>query len=272
MDRLLSKSRFDFNDLVELMEFLRSKDGCPWDIKQTHDSLMNCTLEEAYEVVEAIRNEDIANLREELGDLLLQVVFHSTIAKDNNDFNIDDVITELVTKLIRRHPHVFKKEDKLNREEVSDNWEAIKQTEKEYDTYSSQLRSVPKVLPSLIRATKVQKKAAKVGFDFENFEDALKKVYEELEEVKEAYIEKNDKNIEEELGDLLFSIVNISRFFKLNAENSLTNAIEKFINRFEGIEMLAKERNQSITHMTIQELDFLWDTIKEINNNRENDC
>jgi tetrapyrrole methylase family protein/MazG family protein len=273
MDKFINKSSYSFDDLVKIMELLRSESGCPWDREQTHNSLVSCTIEEAYEVVEAINNNDVLNLREELGDLLLQVVFHSKIANDNNNFNIDDVINEIVNKLIRRHPHVFGDKNKsINEDEVIETWDAIKKTEKEYITYSDQLKSVPKALPALIRAWKVQKKASKVGFDFNSFNDAFNKIGEELEEVKEAYEMSNIDKLDEEIGDLFFSVVNISRFLKINAENSLTNAIEKFINRFEGVEQLAVQKGLVIENMSIEELDALWEKVKVINSNRENDC
>lgn len=262
-----------FKRLIEIMELLRGENGCPWDREQSHETLASCALEEAYEVVEAINEKDFDNLREELGDLLLQIVFHATIAKEDNRFTIKDVIDELNEKLIRRHPHVFKENIDINKSsEVEKTWDEIKKEEKKHRTCTDEIKSVPKALPALIRATKIQKKAAKYGFEFSSIEDVFGKIDEEVIELKNAY--KNDKiiEVEEEIGDLLFSIVNFSRFFKINAENSLTNATEKFINRFEGIEKLAQEDNKEINTMSLKELDYYWNRIKEINNNRENDC
>ncbi|QUI25545.1 nucleoside triphosphate pyrophosphohydrolase [Vallitalea pronyensis] len=264
---------YSFQDLLNIMKLLRSDDGCPWDRVQTHDSLRNATLEETYEVLDAIDNKDMDNLKEELGDILLHVVFHSQIASDNHVFTVDDVIHGICEKLIRRHPHVFQAKEQKTPDEVTIKWDEIKKIEKNHVSYSDDMKKVPKAMPALMRAAKVQKKARDVGFDFQNIDEAMSKVHEELSELQEAINSEDLSHISEEYGDLLFSIVNISRFFQLNPEFSLTNATEKFINRFEGIENLAKQQGLSIRDMTITQLDKLWEQQKElIRNNRKNDC
>lgn len=263
---------------------LRSKDGCPWDIEQTHESLKNCMIEEAYEVCEAIDIYDATkkdeNLCEELGDVLLQVVMHSQIAAGENRFSIEDVIHGVGEKMIRRHPHVNFDDTVMQRgtseknrtiptadevttsDDVSAKWEEIKQKEKQETSVSESLVSVPKAFPANIRATKVQKKAAKIGFDFENYKQVLSKVHEELQELEDA-IDLGDKSqIDEEFGDLMFSMVNLSRFLQLNAENSLTNATNKFINRFIDVERLALANCMHLGEMSIDELNALWEQVK----------
>ncbi len=257
-----SGSYYTYDDLVEVMSHLRSEEGCPWDREQDHKSLKVTTLEEAYEVVEAINMEDDENLIEELGDLLLQVVFHAQIAGDEARFTMNEVTDTIVKKLIRRHPHVFSTTDVKDAEEVTVNWDAIKRAEKDHKTVSDELKSVPKALPALVRAGKVQKKAARIGFDFPDWSEAFKKVEEETMELHKALQNMDKPRIEEEFGDLLFSIVNVSRFLEVNPENSLTNTIEKFINRFEGVETLAKSRGLELSDMNLSEMDALWDEVK----------
>jgi tetrapyrrole methylase family protein/MazG family protein len=254
--------KYTFQDLKNIMKLLRSDEGCPWDKVQTHESLKDSTLEETYEVLEAINNKDMDNLKEELGDVLLQVVFHSQIASDNNMFNVEDVINGICEKLIRRHPHVFKEKEDKSPEEVTETWNAIKRIEKKHISYSNDMKNIPKALPALMRAVKVQKKAKEIGFDFQDTNQAFQKIFEETEELEEAIKNGNKSHIMEEYGDLLFSIVNISRFLKLNPEFSLTNATEKFINRFEGLENLARTKGLVISDITLQELDKLWEELK----------
>lgn len=268
MDEFLEKKRYGFEDLIEVMEVLRGTCGCPWDLEQTHESLKNSTLEETYEVIEAINNNDIENLKEELGDLLLHVIFHSKIAKDNDNFTIDDVCHNIVEKLIRRHPHVFSVKEMNNSEEVLQQWEEIKSKEKNNPLIYETLEDVPKAFPALLRAYKVQKKASKVGFDFKCSADAFSKVYEEINELEDAIQLGDNNQINNEYGDLLFSIVNISRFFELNPEFSLTNATEKFINRFKGIEQKAISKGLKLERMTVDEMDVLWKEYKKDNNNQ----
>ncbi|PKM53748.1 MAG: nucleoside triphosphate pyrophosphohydrolase [Firmicutes bacterium HGW-Firmicutes-5] len=254
---------YSFEDLLEVMTILRSEEGCPWDREQDHVSIKNAVIEEAYELVEAINKNDLSNLKEELGDLLLQVVFHSQIGKEAETFTIDEVVDGIVEKLLRRHPHVFDTVLAEDSETVLDQWDKIKLEEKSITTVTQDLRQVPKALPALIKAAKVQKKVGKIGFDFPDFHTAFGKLTEEAQELMEAYENKDLKAIEEELGDLLFSVVNISRFLGLNPENALTNALEKFINRFEGIENLAVSRGQDISQMGLAQMDALWSEVKK---------
>ncbi|MBH1940733.1 nucleoside triphosphate pyrophosphohydrolase [Mobilitalea sibirica] len=254
--------KYSFNDFYEIIQKLRSKDGCPWDREQTHDSLKTCLIEECYETIEAIDNQDMKNLCEELGDILLQVVMHSVIAQENHEFTLDDVISEVSEKMIRRHPHVFGDVTVHNSEDVVTNWEKIKQVEKKEGTIADEIIRVPKALPANIRAEKVQKKAAKAGMDFENQEQVFSKINEELNELQDA-IKIGDKSIiNEEFGDVLFSVINLSRFLQLNAENSLTNATNKFINRFVDVFSLAERRGQNLCDMTPAEQEVLWREIK----------
>jgi len=224
-------AKYTFEEFMDIIRKLRSRDGCPWDREQTHESLKSCLLDECYEVIEAIDNNDKDNLCEELGDVLLQVAMHSVIAEETGDFTIDDVIDAEAVKMIRRHPHVFGDVAVSNSEEVLKNWDEIKKQEKRTATIEDEFKNIPRALPALMRAEKVQRKAAKAGLDFENCKQALEKVKEELEKLSGA-VENCDKdNLSEELGDFLFSIVNLARFLQLNAEYSLTNATNKFINR-----------------------------------------
>ena len=260
------EKKYTFDELVQIIAKLRSKDGCPWDREQTHKSLKNCMIEEAYEVVEAIdiydESKDYHNLCEELGDVLLQVVLHSQIGKEEGSFHIEDVITGICEKMIRRHPHVFQNTQVNTTEDVLKNWEDIKKEEKNEENISQGMLAVPKALPANIRAEKIQKKAAKVGFDFANYEEALEKVYEELNELEMARKLGLKAHINEEFGDFMFSVVNLSRFLKLNAENSLTNATNKFINRFVDVENLAVAKQVHLDELSIDELNTLWAEVK----------
>lgn len=249
-------------EFVEIIRTLRGENGCPWDKEQTHETLKNCLIEECYEVVEAINLKDYKNLKEELGDVLLQVVMHSVIAEEKEQFTMKDVIQEISKKMVNRHPHVFASTKVEDTEEVLRNWEEIKRQEKKETTASESIIRIPKALPANIRAYKVQKKAAKYGFEFETYEQVLGKVYEELEELKMAKEEDDFVHIDEEFGDLLFSIVNLSRFLQVNAENSLTNATDKFINRFVSVEGIAKNHGKTLKELTAEQLDVLWQEVK----------
>lgn len=253
----------EFDTFVEIIRVLRSKNGCPWDREQTHESLRSCMIEEAYEVVDAIDKKDISNLREELGDVLLQVVMHGVIAEEQEEFKLEDIIQEVSDKMVHRHPHVFGTKEVKDSEEVLKNWEELKREEKKETTVSESIRRVPIALPANIRAAKVQKKAAKAGFDFDNYDEVLNKVYEELNELEEAKTTGDVCKIEEEFGDLLFSVVNLSRFLQINAENSLTNATNKFINRFVSVESLARLENRQLSELSIDEMNDLWNRVKE---------
>lgn len=255
------KKKYSFEDFIGIIAQLRSDTGCPWDKVQTHESLRQAMLEEAYEVVDAIDKEDEKNLCEELGDVLLQVVFHADIEKDQGTFDIGDVIDGITKKMIYRHPHIFGKANVETADKVLENWEELKKREKKHTTQTEVMKSVCDALPALSKAEKVQKKAANVGFDFPETADAMKKVYEECQELQEAMAVENG-NVEEELGDLLFSLVNISRFLKINPEFALTKATKKFINRFEYVEKSALSEGKHLSDMTLGELDLLWNKAK----------
>lgn len=250
--------------LLEIMEQLRSVNGCPWDKEQTHESLKRYLIEETYEVLEAIDVNNMHKVCEELGDLLLQVVFHAQIAKEQGSFDIKDVITEICEKLIRRHPHVFGDVTVSGVEEVNANWNSIKAVEKLQagEIIKSQLSGVPIELPALLRAEKIQKKAAEVGFDWPDYIGALDKITEEFEELKEAIKQNKSLNIKEELGDLIFAIVNLTRFFNVEPEGALTMTINKFISRFAYIEKEASTANKSLANYKLDELDKLWNEAK----------
>jgi len=254
---------YNFYDFMNIIRKLRSKEGCPWDREQTHDSLKTCLVEECYETLDAIDNKDTENLCEELGDVMLQVALHSVIAEEAGEFGIDDVITGVYEKMIRRHPHVFGDVEVENSDGVVKNWEEIKKKEKKPSSVVDEINGIPKAFPALIRAEKVQKKAAKSGMDFEGCTQALKKVEEELGELEETIGIGDIRGIEEEFGDLLFSIVNLSRFLQLNAENSLTNATNKFINRFVDAFALAESRDQNLVELSPMEQDALWREVKK---------
>ncbi len=235
---------------------LRGPGGCPWDIEQTHTSLRGGLIEEAYEVVDAIDTHDDANLREELGDLLLQVVFHAQIATEEGRFDFDALTHEHCEKLIRRHPHVFGGDSCEDSTAVLKRWEEIKRAEK--GGVESVLDHVSGALPALVRAEKIQKKAAKVGFDWPEVAPVFDKVREELHEIETAPAEK----VEEEIGDLLFSVVNLARKLHIDAETALHGATRKFSTRFRAIEALARERGLKLEAMSLTELDRLWDEVK----------
>ncbi len=254
----VSKNAYGFKDLVEIVRLLRSPGGCPWDQEQTHDSVRRAFLEEAYEVVEAIDEKNPNHLKEELGDVLLQVVFHARIEQEAGGFDMDAVADGICKKLIYRHPHVFAQTRVSGSEEVLQNWEELKRAEKGQETFTDTLNAVARSLPALWRAEKVQKKAKKAGFDWEDVSGALDKLSEELEELKEAAAQ--GTNIQEELGDLLFAAVNVSRFVKADPEEALNEATEKFIRRFARVEQLAGKT--PMTELSLEELDRLWDRAK----------
>jgi tetrapyrrole methylase family protein/MazG family protein len=253
--------KYTFDGLVNIMEKLRRPGGCPWDAEQTHESIKKCMIEETYEVIDALDSGDMTKVYDELGDLLLQVVFHAQIAKDNGDFDINDVIGAICRKLIRRHPHVFGEEKAGTAEEVLDRWDEIKKEEKEEKSGAEGLKSVPASLPALMRAQKVQEKAAKVGFDWDSIDGALDKVREETAELEEA--EKKGENMKEELGDLLFSVVNVARFLGVDAEEALFETTNKFVSRFSEVERMARESERNLSEMTLDEMDVLWEKAKK---------
>ncbi len=252
----------DFHDLIEVMNTLRGENGCSWDKQQTHESLKKYLIEECYEVLEAIDETDEDGIIEELGDVLLQVIFHAQIGKEQGYFNINDVIKGITNKMINRHPHIFENKENKNTQQVLENWENIKIKEKGFNSYTDTLKHVPKNLPGLMRADKVQQKAAKVGFDFHCVEPAMEKVLEELQEVKDVYKGKNRAKIVEEVGDLVFSTVNVARLLDIDPELAVNYTIDKFIDRFQYIEEMARDRNLDLANMSLAEMDVLWNESK----------
>jgi len=249
-----------FAQLCDIVAKLRSSNGCPWDREQTIASLIPSLLEEAYEVAGAVRANDDDNLREELGDLLLLIVMQGQIAAEDSRFTIQDVAREISEKLIRRHPHVFGDSKVRESEAVVKQWEAIKREEKKNDPHY--LAGLPAALPALMRAEKAQKKAARVNFDWRELRDVLTKVEEELAETKEAITANNAEAIADEIGDLLFAIVNLARKSKLNAESLLQSATDKFVTRFNEVEDRLRRRGGKLGEATLEELDAVWEEIK----------
>ena len=254
-----NEKKYTFSDLLEIMKVLRSENGCPWDKAQDHESIKYALLEEACEAMESLDKKGYDAFADELGDVLLQVVFHSQIGSENETFDIDDVLFHVCNKLITRHTHIFGDDKSDSSDNALDIWEANKKAEKGLKTQTEIMRDVCCYLPQLIRAEKVQKKASKVGFDWIDTSGALDKLKEEVLELESA---KTQENIEEELGDLLFSCVNVARFLKVNPEEALKKATDKFINRFEKVELLAKEDGKKLEDMTLSEMDELWDKVK----------
>lgn len=255
----LYKDHYDVNDLKKLVKVLRSPEGCPWDREQTHASITRDFIEEVYEVVEAISENSTEHLKEELGDVLLQVVFHADIEEDAGRFTLEDAADGVCKKLILRHPHVFSDVTAETSEEVLKNWDDIKRKEKNQETVTGAMKAVATSLPALWRAEKVQKKAAKAGFDWDSVDGALDKLQEEIAELREAIAK--GEGIDEEMGDLLFSAVNASRLLKRDPEAVLTAATDKFIARFELTEQLAAGEG-GFEGKSLEELDKLWDRAK----------
>jgi tetrapyrrole methylase family protein/MazG family protein len=251
----------DLNELIEIMSALRGEKGCPWDKEQTRESLKPFIVEESYEVLEAIDEKNPEAIKEELGDLLFQIVFQCRIAEERGEFGMEEVIEKIGKKMIARHPHVFGDADYKTSEEVLVHWEA--QKKREGKQRESILDGVPKTLPSLLRAHRLQDRASRVGFDWERVEDVLPKLEEELEEFRTALEGKNQEEIEDELGDIFFVLVNISRFVGINPEDALRKTISKFISRFRYIEMAAKDQGRILSDMSLAEMDELWDEAKK---------
>ncbi len=270
-----------FDELVQLMAKLRAPDGCPWDRKQTHESLKPYLLEETYEVLETIDKQDEPKLREELGDLLLQILFHAQIAAERKTFSMEEVMQLLADKLVRRHPHVFgeKGDDALTPDQVYSNWEQIKKSERQQAGRSeSVLDGVPKTLPALLRAFQIQARASRVGFDWpqngDGVHQVMNKVKEEIEELTDAYgtPEKRageadqaamQRHLEDEMGDVLFSLVNLARFLKVNPEDAMRRATDRFADRFHFIEAEASRMGRALESMTLAEMDALWEKAKQ---------
>lgn len=253
----------EFEKLVEIIARLRAPDGCPWDREQTSDSIKPNLLEETYEVLEAIDSRDMPELCSELGDLMMQAVFHAQFASERGDFDIEDSLRSINEKLIRRHPHVFGETQVAGSDDVLHNWEEIKRTEKGYEKRTSVLDGVPKAMPALARAMEISKKAAKAGFEWPNIGAVVDKMEEEVGELKHELAAGDRTRIFEEIGDLLFTVVNVARWCKVDPEDALRVMIERFSARFRRIEDAARESGRSIEDMTIQEMDAVWDRVKQ---------
>lgn len=256
------KDRYNVDDLLEIVAILRSENGCPWDKVQTHESIRKDFIEEVYEVIEAIDLKDTELLKEELGDVLLNTVFHAQIETENQNFTFDDVCNDICQKMIIRHPHVFGDISADTTEKVLNNWDKIKMDTKGQTTYTETLKSVAKSLPALMRAEKVGKRASKTNFDFPNVDETLKSVKSELQELELA-IQNDDKdNIYEEFGDLLFACTNLARKLGIDSERALFDATDKFIDRFTKVENLSRSNGNDMKSLDINQLDVLWQQAK----------
>ncbi|MFC1559752.1 nucleoside triphosphate pyrophosphohydrolase [Candidatus Margulisiibacteriota bacterium] len=263
------KKRSKFDELVLIVRKLRGPKGCPWDRVQTHETLKPYMVEEVYEALEAIDSKDSGKLAEELGDILLHIVMHSEMARAKKKFKIDDVISSISAKMIRRHPHVFSKNKVKSIDEVWQKWEEIKRKEvsNSSEKHKGTLESIPQSLPALYRSEKVQRRAARVGFDWDSVANAWEKVYEEQEEIhellKKSKRPKSIKALKEEIGDLLFAIVNVTRKLDIDAEEALQNATSKFMRRFKQVELMAKKKGKHLHKMKLKEMDKFWDEVKK---------
>ena len=255
--------KYSFEDFIRIIADLRGENGCPWDKEQTYKTMKSNVLEESYEVIDACETGGL-KLADELGDLLLQVVMLSQIAKEAGEFDITDVIDLISKKMIHRHPHVFGNVKADTAEEVLKNWDKIKREDKKDSSVTNSLMDITKTLPSVLKAHKVQSRASKVGFDWDNTDDVFGKVFEEIDELKAAYKSRNEADVHEELGDLMFSVINLSRFLKVNPELALNDSTDKFVNRFRKIEQEAKIQGKNIDDMTFEEMDSLWEKVKTI--------
>lgn len=258
------KDNYDINDFLRLITVLRSPGGCPWDRKQTHESIKKNFIEETYEVVEAINKADAQSLREELGDVLLQVAMHSEMESEKGSFDFNDVVNDICKKLIVRHPHVFGDVAAQSSDEALQSWDQVKLKTKGMKKQSEAIIKVPREFPALMRAQKVQEKAAKAGFDWDNVNGAVEKLHEEIDELETALAAGVGKDIEEEFGDVLFSCVNVSRFIGADSEEALTASTDKFIKRYLLVEQLAADDGVDMKSASIEELDKLWNKAKII--------
>lgn len=263
------KDKYNIDDLVAIIKVLRAPGGCPWDREQTHESIKKNFIEETYEVVEAINKQSTDMLREELGDVLLQIVLHSEMESENGNFSFDDVVNDIVQKLVVRHPHVFGEVVANNTAEALNSWDAVKLKTKGQKNQTESMLSVPRELPALMRAQKIQHKAAKIGFDWDNVGGAVDKLYEEIDELKTAMEQGKRFDIEVEFGDVLFSCVNIARFIDVDSEEALTASTDKFMSRFSLVEQMASEQGIDMKSSSIEELDRLWDKAKKIKNSEK---
>ncbi len=258
------KEKYNIEDLLTIMRLLRSEDGCPWDREQTHQSIRKNLIEETYEAAEAIDREDMPLLKEELGDVLLQVVFHARMEEEKGNFSFDDVADGICKKLIVRHPHIFADVTADNAEQVLANWDSIKKKEKGQQTAAETLAAVSSALPALMRAQKVQQRAARAGFDYDETGQAMADLESEVRELREALASDDSTAVEEELGDLIFAAVNVARFSKTDAEEALSRSTEKFMRRFERVEQLAGEEKLDLKEAPLDELNRLWKRAKEM--------
>ncbi len=268
-ESFVMKEHFDITELIDLMAFLRSDQGCPWDREQTHRSLRQNLLEEAYEVIDAIESGKPDRLCDELGDVLMQVVFHAQMAQEAGAFTFSDVVTAICNKLISRHTHIFGPDRAATPDAVIANWEKNKKREKGLDSQTQVLLDVPRALPALQRSYKVQQKAAQVGFDWDKADGPRQKIEEELAEIKEAF---DQDRLEDELGDLLFSVVNYARHLKVQPELALNRSTEKFIRRFAALEARAEAGNLKLGTLSLSEMDRLWDDVKQDEKGRKSDA
>jgi tetrapyrrole methylase family protein/MazG family protein len=259
----------EFDRLVQIFERLRAPGGCPWDAEQDHKSISKCIIEESYELFDAIGHEDKDHMQEELGDVLLQVIFHSIIARDLGEFSLKDVINGLADKLISRHPHVFTDVQLNSSKEVIRNWEKLKKSEKGKVERESILDGIPKSLPSILAARKIQSTVSRVGFDWKDADGVMEKIREEIAELDEAIHSKKTDAMEDEIGDLLFSVVNLARKCKVDPEAALRRTNRKFRKRFETIEKESKSRGISLEEMNLQEMDQIWEGSKHTDIERE---
>lgn len=258
------KDRYDIDDLIQLVTVLRAPGGCPWDREQTHQSIKKNFIEETYEVVEAINKDDAESLKEELGDILLQVALHAEMEHERGSFDFNDVANDICQKLVIRHPHVFGDVVANNEKEALDSWDAIKLKTKGMKKQSESMLKVPREFPALMRAQKIQSKAAKAGFDWNSVDGAFLKLFEEINELKDALKKGSQSFVEDEFGDVLFSCVNIARFIDVDSEEALTSATDKFMNRYVLVEKLAEEKGIDMKNSSIDELDVLWDEAKKM--------
>ena len=253
----------EFEELVKIISRLRQPDGCPWDHDQTSQSLIPFLIEETYELIESIDEKNWETVKEELGDVLLHIVFQASIADDNKQFKLEEVLKTVNEKLVKRHPHVFNIDQVVINNDINKEWELSKHKEKGRE---SRLDGVPKDLPSIIKAQRLQQKASLAGFDWDKIELVWEKIHEEILELKEAEQQNNKNHIEEEIGDVLFSIVNLSRFLEISADNALRRTNRKFINRFKKVEKGIEEKGKVMEEATLEEMDIIWNQSKEKNN------
>lgn len=261
--------QYNIQDFIKLIAQLRNPNGgCPWDLKQNYQSMIPCLTEETYEVIDAIEKNDVENLREELGDLLMQVVFFSQLASEEKKFTFDDVVNEVAEKIVRRHPHVFGDKSANNEKEALERWNEIKAQEKQGQTDKSILAAIPHAFPALMRAQKMQKKCAKVSFDWDNLPDVIAKVEEELEEIKQELNRPHlmQEKVEEELGDFLFATVNMARHLNIDAEEALRKANQKFERHFRAVEQKLAAQGKSPAQSSLAEMDILWTEVKSEEN------